>query len=151
MAASTKPTHFLLPSLPFCPVKSAGTCLSYKPNFSRRAGSLEAAIEHLDAAIELDTKDATDREERAKLKLMIFDLPGAWSDLKVHAETRSGSTHRTINPMHSHAGQLYEEYILDTTLAVQLRALREAQPFEQVAQLIRLVREFQIPRVLPSA
>jgi tetratricopeptide (TPR) repeat protein len=116
--------------------------------FKLRAGllkarwALEAAIEALDAAVELDPKDGGARIERAKLELMIFDLPGAWRDLVGHAEARSPTVRRKINPMHSHTGQLYEEYILDGALAEKLAALRGTPPQEQIGPLARLVRDF---------
>jgi tetratricopeptide (TPR) repeat protein len=122
--------------------RERGHVLKLRAGLFKARWSLEAAIEALDAAIELDSRDGVAHEERAKLELMMFDLPSAWRDLKAHAETRSASARRKINPMHSHAGQLYEEYVLDSALVDQLVSLCGTPPLEQVTQLIRLVRDF---------
>jgi tetratricopeptide (TPR) repeat protein len=119
--------------------------LKLRARFSKARWLLEAAIESLEAAIILDAKDGEAREERAKLALMHFDLPGAWRDLVAHAETRSPSARRKINPVHSHTGQLYEEYILDDDLAEKLAALRGTPPEQQIGPLLQLVRAFPDP------
>jgi mannosyltransferase OCH1-like enzyme len=47
--------------------------------------------------------------------------------------------------MHSHTGQLYEDYILDGALAEKLAALRGTRPEEQVGPLLKLLRKFPDP------
>ena len=103
--------------------------------------ALEAALVELGAAIELDPGDGAACEERAKLELMLFDLSGAWRDLKAHAEARSASARRKVNPMHSFTGQLYEEFVLDRALAEQIEALCGTPAREQIAPLMRLARD----------
>lgn len=122
-----------------------GHVLKLRARLLKARWSLETAAEALDAAIESDPKDGEAREERAKLELMLFDLPGTWRDLVAHAEVRSPSTRRKINPMHSHTGQIYEEYILDPDLAEKLAALRASPPQEQIGPLLQLIRDFPDP------
>jgi tetratricopeptide (TPR) repeat protein len=103
---------------------------------------IEAAIETMDAVIDCDESDASAREERAKMRLMMFDIAGAWSDLSAAAVIRSRAAPRKINPMHSLTGQLYEEFILDRALADRLKMLRETPPGEAIGAWLELVRGF---------
>jgi tetratricopeptide (TPR) repeat protein len=119
-----------------------GYVLKLRAKLDKARWRLEPAIQTLDGAVELDPKDSAARVERAKLKLMILDLPGAWGDLVADADTRSSTSRRKANPMHSHTGQIYEEYIFDSALGDRLVALRGMPPQEQIGPLLQLVRAF---------
>lgn len=131
----------LLATPPATAVQERGRVVKVRAQFDQARWALEAAINGFCAAINLDADDAAAVYEGAKLKLITFDMTGAWLDLVAYAALRSTST-RKMNPMHSLVGQLYEEYNLDRMIAVDLTALRRLSPQDQVPQLVELVRRF---------
>ena len=125
-------------------IQEQGHIIKLAAHLDHTRWSLEAATDRLDAAIELDANNSEATYERAKLKLITFDFPGAELDLTVHAELRSNSARHKLSPLHSHVGQLYEEFVLDPSIAGELIALRRLSPENQVAEFLDLVRQFPI-------
>ena len=131
---------FLAVPPPSAATSERGNAAKLRAEFDKARWALEAAIEDLDAAIDIDVNDAAAAEERAKLRLITFDLPGAWLDLKAQAEAQSAGAKRKKNPLHSLTGQLYEEFVMDRALAADLAVLRGLAPRDQMARLAELVR-----------
>jgi tetratricopeptide (TPR) repeat protein len=123
-------------------VREQGPFLKLRARFDKSRWALDEAIEALGGAIDVDAKDAEAIYERAKLKLITFDIEGAWLDLVAYAQLRSARSRRIANPLLTHVGQLYEEYVIDSDLAAELGALRELTPEERLQQLAELVRRF---------
>jgi tetratricopeptide (TPR) repeat protein len=111
-----------------------------RAHFHQAQWALEAALGDLNAAIAIDARDAGALYERAGLKLISFDLSAAWEDLRKRAEILSRGAKRKVNPMHSLLGQIYEEFIMDRSLSVEIEALRGLSPQTQVEPLMGLVR-----------
>ena len=107
--------------------------------------NLEAAIDNFGLAVSLDPEDLQAVYERAKLKLITFDLGGARQDLLSHAKLSVAAASRegrAANPSQTHVGQLYDEFVVDRDLASQFDALRRLAPQEQVSPLCETVRHF---------
>ncbi|MDR3571119.1 MAG: tetratricopeptide repeat protein [Candidatus Pacebacteria bacterium] len=107
--------------------------------------NLEAAIDNFGLAVSLDPEDLQAVYERAKLKLITFDLAGARQDLLSHAKRSVAAASRegrAANPSQTHVGQLYDEFVVDRDLASQFDALRRLAPHEQVSPLCETVRHF---------
>ncbi len=132
----------LLAAPPSTAAQEQGRVVKLRAQLGKARWALDAAIDDFCAAIDLDANDTAAVYERAKLKLITFDMAGAWPDLEAYAALRSTSAMRKMNPMHSHIGQLYEEFVIDRMIADDLTALRRLSPQDQVTQLIELVRHF---------
>ncbi|PPQ31392.1 hypothetical protein CCR94_08765 [Rhodoblastus sphagnicola] len=127
---------------PSATIAERGHVAKLRAQFDKARWALEAAIADLDAAMDIDANDTEAAYERAKLKLITFDLGGAWTDLKANAETQSVGAKRKKNPLHSLVGQFYEEFVMDRALAGDLMALRDLSSQERIAPLADLVRSF---------
>ncbi len=106
---------------------------------------LEPAMAAFGDAIALDSVDTQAVYERAKLRLITFDLDGARADLLAHSEKRrlaSRRDGRSANPSQTHVGQLYDEFALESGLAPALRAAQALVAGEQIAALAGLARQF---------
>ena len=115
----------LLATPPSMAVQEQGRVVKLRAQFDKSRWALETAINGFCAAINLDANDAVAVCERAKLKLITFDITGAWLDLVAYAALRSTPA-RKMNPMHSLVGQLYEEYNLDPMIAADLTVAARA-------------------------
>jgi tetratricopeptide (TPR) repeat protein len=104
---------------------------------------LDAAMESFGEAISLEARPSQATYERAKLRLITFDLAGARADLLDHAKLRSVARRgQSTNASQTHIGQLYEEFALECKLSLELATLRGRPPAEQVPLLMDLVRHF---------
>jgi tetratricopeptide (TPR) repeat protein len=123
-------------------IQEQGQVLKLCAKLASARWSLETAIEDLSAAIKLDANDTEASYDRAKLRLITFDVVGAWADLKARADAQSRPMLRKPNPMHSHVGQLYEEYVLDAKLTAEFPNLLGNSQQDRLARLVELVRCF---------
>ena len=107
--------------------------------------NLEAAIDNFGLAASVDPEDSQAVYERAKLKLITFDLGGTRQDLLSHAKLSVAAASRegrAANPSQTHVGQLYDEFAVDRDLASQLDAVRRLAPQEQIAPLCETMSHF---------
>lgn len=135
----------LLSAPPGLSVREQTHVLGARAHLEKTRWRLDAALAALDALLAIDAGDAHGLYERAKLRLISFDLPGAWRDLEAHAALQTAEAQRagrSANPSQSHAGQIYEEFVLDPRLAAELQAAGTLAPDGKILKFISLVQEF---------
>jgi tetratricopeptide (TPR) repeat protein len=107
--------------------------------------NLDAAITAFGEAIALDPLDSQAPYERAKLRVVTFDLDGARADLVAHSAQRRVAARldgRSANPSQTHVGQLYDEFSLERGLAGDLVEARGLPADRQIASFASLAQRF---------
>ncbi|MCX7931827.1 MAG: tetratricopeptide repeat protein [Rhodovarius sp.] len=105
---------------------------------------LEAAAEHLEAALQAKPRDAALLERLARIRLLLAEPAAAQADLAARNAVLMPSWRArgyTPRGLSSLTGQLVNEYLLAPDLLAALRGLKGLPPAERIAPLRRLLRE----------
>ncbi len=135
----------LLAVPPPCPGRGAARVALLRAQLHKARWSLDDAIATFSEAIALDDLDSQVLYERAKLRLVTFDMAGARADLMAHSDKRRTASRRdgrSANPSQTHVGQLYDEFVLESGVAGALAAARVLAPDRQIPALASLIRQF---------
>jgi tetratricopeptide (TPR) repeat protein len=105
---------------------------------------LETAAAHYKEALAINPGDSSAHNEMATLCLKLHDIDGGYFHLRKRT-ILSASTRilrgGNLNDSQSHLGHLYEEYALDRTALSELQAIQTHPFHQQIAQLLKLIRE----------
>ncbi len=126
----------LLAAAPHAAGSDAARIMKLQSQLAAARWDLPAAITALDRAISAGGLDTQTVYERAKLKLITFDLEGAREGLTAHTRLGCG---RHRNRSQTHVGQIYDEFVLDAEVSRAATAVRESPACAQVEFFAKLV------------